>query len=143
MDLLRLHNYFLLCVLIPLHLQMQKNPKSFHSSQIPDTESELMKKSKGRSRKARYLRKQQELLQLCKNAHKTSMTNYLAVLVVLVEALHIDKRWMICFYFSNNLTSVLPWIRIRIHKRIQIRIDLKFLIHIRIRIESIRIQKHV
>jgi hypothetical protein len=60
------------------------------------TEEELMKESRGRSRRAFQMRKQLELMNLCRNSSKTSMKNYLSVLIVLMEHLHGNARlWLI------------------------------------------------
>jgi hypothetical protein len=52
-----------------------------------------MEKSRGKSRRARQLRKQLELISVCKNANNTSMKTYLAVLVALVDSLYVLPRW--------------------------------------------------
>jgi hypothetical protein len=61
-------------------------------SQVPMTEEQLLLDSKGKSRRARQIQKQQKHLRLCRNAHTTTMQNYLAVLMVLMEDIHAQKR---------------------------------------------------
>jgi hypothetical protein len=83
-----------------------------------------MKKSKGNSRRSRQIRKQLELLSLCRNAHNTTMQSYMAVLTVLMESLRTKTRWLffgiLCYlnyqklfttlfyYFKGRVTQIFP-----------------------------------
>ena len=62
-----------------------------------------MEKSKGKSKRARHLRKQLELVALCRNADTTDMRAYLSVLVVLIEALN-ATRYCHSFLFLFAIT---------------------------------------
>ena len=64
-----------------------------------------MEKSKGKSKRARHLRKQLELVALCRNADTTDMRSYLSVLVVLIEALNANRyRHSFLFLFAITLS---------------------------------------
>ena len=109
-----------------------------------------MLNSKGRSKRARHLRKQLELVALCKNAATTNMKSYLSVLVVLIEAIH-AFRFFLKYFCNNNkifaycikvmriLTKAvdpihLMTLRIQIRIRIQLKISMRIRIWLRIRL---------
>jgi hypothetical protein len=58
---------------------------------------ELVAMSKGKSRRARQIRKRIELYNICTRANKTTMDIYIPTLVSVIDALY--KRLFLCFVF--------------------------------------------
>jgi hypothetical protein len=75
-----------------------------------------LRQSKGKSKRARHLRKQQALLTLCRSAPGTSMSQYLKSLLALLENLYAEKRLLLIL--DCPLKSVNHWLTLEFPIRI-------------------------
>jgi hypothetical protein len=73
---------------------------------VEETDESLAVKAKGKSRRAKQLRKQMELLTLCRSAHKTDIKSYLSTLVSQIDSLYSDKRSINLFFPAYFLFNI-------------------------------------
>jgi hypothetical protein len=75
---------------------------------VPETDEELAEKSRGKSRRARQIRKRIELYNICTRANKTTMDIYIPTLVSVIDSIYsVDRLLLIFFHFRATAKFLL------------------------------------